>query len=210
MENVVIKASKRDVYGKKVGQLRREGKLPGVIYGHHMEPISIVMDAREACRSMVGLTPSSIVTIDVDGEKHSALIRERQRNYLKNTFIHVDFQAVAADEKIRARIEVVLEGTAPAVKNFNGIVLHEKETIEVEALPAHLPERFIVNIDGLEKIGDMIRISDIAIADDITVFDDANDVIVSIAGMKEEVEETEGGADQPEVVEKGKKEEDAE
>lgn len=210
MENVVIKASKRDVYGKKVGQLRREGKLPGVIYGHHMEPISIVMDAREACRSMVGLTPSSIVTIDVDGEKHSALIRERQRNYLKNTFIHVDFQAVAADEKIRARIEVVLEGNAPAVKNFNGIVLHEKESIEVEALPAHLPERFIVNIDGLEKIGDMIRISDIAISDDITVFDDANDVIVSIAGMKEEVEETEEAADQPEVVEKGKKEEDAE
>ncbi len=210
MENVVIKASKRDVYGKKVGQLRREGKLPGVIYGHHMEPISIVMDAREACRSMVGLTPSSIVTLDVDGEKHSALIRERQRNYLKNTFIHVDFQAVAADEKIRARIEVVLEGNAPAVKNFNGIVLHEKETIEVEALPAHLPERFIVNIDGLENIGDMIRISDIAISDDITVFDDANDVIVSIAGMKEEVEETEEAADQPEVVEKGKKEEDAE
>lgn len=210
MENVVIKASKRDVYGKKVGQLRREGKLPGVIYGHHMEPISIVMDAREACRSMVGLTPSSIVTIDVDGEKHSALIRERQRNYLKNTFIHIDFQAVAADEKIRARIEVVLEGNAPAVKNFNGIVLHEKESIEVEALPAHLPERFIVNIDGLEKIGDMIRISDIAISDDITVFDDANDVIVSIAGMKEEVEETEEAADQPEVVEKGKKEEDAE
>jgi large subunit ribosomal protein L25 len=210
MENVVIKASKRDVYGKKVGQLRREGKLPGVIYGHHMEPISIVMDAREACRSMVGLTPSSIVTIDVDGEKHSALIRERQRNYLKNTFIHVDFQAVAADEKIRARIEVVLEGNAPAVKNFNGIVLHEKESIEVEALPAHLPERFIVNIDGLEKIGDMIRISDIAISDDITVFDDANDVIVSIAGMKEEAEETEEAADQPEVVEKGKKEEDAE
>ena len=175
-----------------------------------MEPISIVMDAREACRSMVGLTPSSIVTLDVDGEKHSALIRERQRNYLKNTFIHVDFQAVAADEKIRARIEVVLEGNAPAVKNFNGIVLHEKETIEVEALPAHLPERFIVNIDGLENIGDMIRISDIAISDDITVFDDANDVIVSIAGMKEEVEETEEAADQPEVVEKGKKEEDAE
>ncbi len=210
MENVVIKASKRDVLGKKVGQLRREGKLPGVIYGHHMEPISIVMDAREACRAMIGLTPSSIVTLDVDGEKHSALIRERQRNYLKNTFIHVDFQAVAADEKIRARIEVVLEGNAPAVKNFNGIVLHEKDMIEVEALPAHLPERFIVNIDGLEKIGDMIRISDINIADGITVFDDANDVIVSISGMKEEVEETEETADQPEVVEKGKKEEDAE
>jgi len=209
MERVVIKATKRDVTGKKVSQLRREGKMPGVIYGHHIEPIAIVMDAREVTRAMIGLTPSSIVTIDIDGEDHAALIRERQRDYLRNKFIHIDFQAVSRTEKIRARIETVLEGTAPAVKNYNGIVLHEKEYIEVEALPEHLPERFIVDISKLERIGDMIRISDMAIADDVTVFDDVNDVIVSISGVKEEAEEEEetAVADEPEVVEKGKKEE---
>ena len=210
MEKVVIKATKRDVIGKKVSQLRREGKMPGVVYGHHIEPIAIVMDAREVTRAMIGLTPSSIVTIDIDGEDHAALIRERQRDYLKNRFIHIDFQAVSRTEKIRARIETVLEGTAPAVKNYNGIVLHEKEYIEVEALPEHLPERFIVDISNLNRIGDMIRISDMSIADDVTVFDDVNDVIVSISGVKEEVEEEPAAsADEPEVVEKGKKEEEA-
>ena len=209
MEKVVIKASKRDVTGKKVGQLRREGKMPGVVYGHHIEPIAIVMDAREVTRAMIGLTPSSIVTLDIDGEDHAALIRERQRDYLRNRFIHIDFQAVSRSEKIRARIETILEGTAPAVKNYNGIVLHEKEYIEVEALPEHLPEKFVIDISGMEKIGDMIRISDMAISDDVTIFDDANDVIVSISGVKEESEEAEASADEPEVVEKGKKEEEA-
>ena len=211
MERVVIKATKRDVTGKKVSQLRREGKMPGVVYGHHIEPIAIVMDAREVTRAMIGLTPSSIVTIDIDGEDHAALIRERQRDYLRNKFIHIDFQAVSRTEKIRARIETVLEGFAPAVKNYNGIVLHEKEYIEVEALPEHLPERFIVDISSLERIGDMIRISDMKIADDVTVFDDVNDVIVSISGVKEDTDEEEeaAGADEPEVVEKRKKEEEA-
>ncbi len=209
MEKVVIKASKRDVTGKKVSQLRREGQMPGVVYGHHIEPIAIVMNAHDVTRAMIGLTPSSIVTLDIDGEEHAALIRERQRDYLRNRFIHIDFQAVSRTEKIRARIETILEGTAPAVKNYNGIVLHEKEYIEVEALPEHLPEKFVIDISSLEKIGDMIRISDMAISDDVTVFDDANDVIVSISGVKEEAEEeAEAGADEPEVVEKGKKEEE--
>lgn len=209
MEKVVIKASKRDVLGKKVSQLRREGKMPGVVYGHHIEPISIVMDSREVTRAMIGLTPSSIVTVDIDGEKHAALIRERQRDYLKNRFIHIDFQAVSTSEKIRARIEVVLEGNAPAVKNYNGIVLHEKEYIEVEALPDHLPERFTLDISSLAKIGDMIRISDMNISDDVTIFDDVNDVVVSISGVKEDsAEDEEAASDEPEVVEKGKKEEE--
>ncbi len=209
MEKVVIKASKRDVTGKKVSQLRREGKMPGVVYGHHIEPIAIVMNAHDVTRAMIGLTPSSIVTLDIDGEEHAALIRERQRDYLRNRFIHIDFQAVSRTEKIRARIETILEGTAPAVKNYNGIVLHEKEYIEVEALPEHLPEKFVIDISSLEKIGDMIRISDMAISDDVTVFDDANDVIVSISGVKEEAEEeAEAASDEPEVVEKGKKEEE--
>ena len=208
MERVVIKASKRDVFGKKVGQLRREGKMPGVVYGHHIEPIAIVMDAHEVTRAMVGLTPSSIVTLDIDGEDHAALIRERQRDFLRNRFIHIDFQAVSRAEKIRARIETVLEGFAPAVKNYNGIVLHEKEYIEVEALPEHLPERFVIDISKLERIGDMIRISEMSISDEVTVFDDVNEVIVSISGVKDEAAEEEAAADEPEVVEgKGKKEE---
>ena len=210
MEKVVINAEKRDVVGKKVGSLRRQGLIPGVMYGHNEPPFPITMNAREIERVINNLTSSSIVTVKVNGESHQALIREKQKDYIRNQIIHIDFQILSLKEKIRSKIEVKLVGVAPAVKNFNGIVLQEREFIDVEALPADLPERITVDISGLENIGDLIRVGDLDISDAVTVFDDVNDVIVSISGamaeeaVEEEVTAAEGT--EPEVVEKGKKE----
>lgn len=214
MEKVVINAEKRDVVGKKVGTLRRQGLIPGVMYGHNEPPFPITMNAREIERVINNLTSSSIVTVNVNGESHQALIREKQKDYIRNQIIHIDFQILSLKEKIRSKIEVKLVGVAPAVKNFNGIVLQEREFIDVEALPADLPERITVDISGLENIGDLIRVGDLDISDAVTVFDDVNDVIVSISGamaeeaVEEEVTTTEGT--EPEVVEKGKKESEEE
>jgi len=214
MEKVVINAEKRDVVGKKVGSLRRQGLIPGVMYGHNEPPFPIIMNAREIERVINNLTSSSIVTVKVDGESHQALIREKQKDYIRNQIIHLDFQILSLKEKIRSKIEVKLVGVAPAVKNFNGIVLQEREFIDVEALPADLPERITVDISGLENIGDLIRVGDLDISDAVTVFDDVNDVIVSISGamaeeaVEEEVTAAEGT--EPEVVEKGKKESEEE
>lgn len=210
MEKNVINASKRDIRGKKPGVLRREGKIPGVLYGHKSEPTPIVLNAKELNRALMGLTSSSIVTLNVDGTEHSALIREKQRDYLRNQIIHIDFQVLALDEKIRTRIEIALSGVAPAVKEFSGVVLTEKEYIEVEALPNDLPERIVVNLDSLKEIGSNIRIKDLEFSDKVTVLDDLEDVIVSVSGSspEEEPEEEEAAdvASEPEVVEKGKKE----
>lgn len=214
MEKVVINAEKRDVVGKKVGSLRRQGLIPGVMYGHNEPPFPIIMNAREIERVINNLTSSSIVTVKVNGESHQALIREKQKDYIRNQIIHIDFQILSLKEKIRSKIEVKLVGVAPAVKNFNGIVLQEREFIDVEALPADLPERITVDISGLENIGDLIRVGDLDISDAVTVFDDVNDVIVSISGamaeeaVEEEVTAAEGT--EPEVVEKGKKESEEE
>jgi len=214
MEKVVINAEKRDVVGKKVGSLRRQGLIPGVMYGHNEPPFPITMNAREIERVINNLTSSSIVTVKVNGESHQALIREKQKDYIRNQIIHIDFQILSLKEKIRSKIEVKLVGVAPAVKNFNGIVLQEREFIDVEALPADLPERITVDISGLENIGDLIRVGDLDISDAVTVFDDVNDVIVSISGamaeeaVEEEVTAAEGT--EPEVVEKGKKESEEE
>jgi len=214
MEKVVINAEKRDVVGKKVGSLRRQGLIPGVMYGHNEPPFPITMNAREIERVINNLRSSSIVTVKVNGESHQALIREKQKDYIRNQIIHIDFQILSLKEKIRSKIEVKLVGVAPAVKNFNGIVLQEREFIDVEALPADLPERITVDISGLENIGDLIRVGDLDISDAVTVFDDVNDVIVSISGamaeeaVEEEVTTAEGT--EPEVVEKGKKESEEE
>ncbi len=166
------------------------------------------MNRREVTRAITGLTASSIITVDIEGEKHAVLIREKQRNYMRDELIHIDFQAVSLEEKIRSKIEITLTGSAPAVKNFDGIVLQDKEFIEVEALPNDLPERITVDISNLQKIGDLIRVSDLTISDKVTVFDDSNETIVTISGTASDMAEEETNSregSEPEEVEKGKK-----
>ena len=102
MEKVVIQAEKRNVTGKQVRALRREGKLPAVIYGHGIDPISIVLNAHEANKTLARATSSSLITIELDGSQYPTLVREKQLDFIRNTPIHVDFLAVSMTEKITA------------------------------------------------------------------------------------------------------------
>jgi len=212
MEKFEINAVNRTVIGKKVGVLRRQGKLPGVIYGHKVEPIAILMDLKEATRVLNKSTRSSIVIINLDGKEMASIIREKQMDYVRNLIIHVDFQAVSLTEKIRTEVNIELSGLAPAVKDFNGTVMEGLNKIEVEALPNDLPERFIVDISALKEIGDAIYVKDLSIPDGVEVHTPADEMIVLItAPAAEEVEPVaEEGAVEPEIIEKGKKEEEAE
>ena len=210
MEKVVLKASKRNVVGKQVRALRREGKLPAVIYGHRIEPINIEMDAHSASRILGRLTSSSLVTIDVNGKEYPALVREKQFNFIKNSLIHIDFLAVSLTEKITASVGVHLEGTAPAVKDFNAILVTGLTELEVECLPTDLPERFILDISGLAEIGDGVYVRDVVVPANVEILSDPEEMIVVATAMAaEEIEEEaiEGG-EAPEVIEKGKKEEE--
>ncbi len=211
MEKVVISATRRTVTGKKVGVLRREGKLPGVIYGHHVEPIAIVMDSREATRTLATLTGSSLVTINVDGKEYATLVREKQHDYLKNALIHVDFLAVSLTEKIRADVTIDLTGVAPAVKDYNAIIVHNLSSLEVECLPQNLPQSFVVDLSSLAKIGDAVYVRDIPTPSKVEILTHADDIIVVATATKEEAEvEAVEGAAEPEVIERGKKEEEVE
>lgn len=212
MEKVVISATRRTVTGKKVGVLRRAGKLPGVIYGHHVESIAILMDTREATRTLATLTGSSLVTINVDGKEFATLVREKQRDYLKNELIHVDFMAVSLTEKIRAAVSIELTGIAPAIKDFNANIVHNVTHLEVECLPQYLPQNFVVDLSGLAKVGDAVYVRDIPAPDKVEILTHGDEIIVVATASKEEavVEEVEGAAAEPEVIERGKKEEEEE
>lgn len=209
MDKVVLHATHRAVIGKKVGVLRREGKLPGVIYGHHVDPTPITMDLREASKLLSSLTGSSLVTIDLEGKEFSALVREKQRNFIKNILLHVDFQAVSLTEKIRTAVGIEMIGVSPAVKDFNGIIVQSLSQLEVEALPQDLPERFIVDISALKEIGSSIMVKDIPVSNKVEILTDIEEVVVIVtAAAKEEVEVTEATPTEVEVIEKGKKEEE--
>ncbi len=209
MEKVVLKATKRDVIGKKVGALRRQGKLPAVLYGHHIETTAIMLDAHEGSQTLSHLTSSSLVTIDLDGKEYLALVREKQRDFIKNRLVHLDFQVVSLTEKMRAKVGIELAGTAPAVKDFNAVIHTGLTEMEIECMPEDLPERIVVDISGLAKLGDSVRVRDVVLSDKVKILDDLEEIVaVATAPKKEEIIEEAPVEEEaaPEVIERGKKE----
>lgn len=215
MENVVVKATHRTVIGKQVRALRRAGQLPGILYGRHIEPAPISMDAREASRILSHLTSSSLVTIDLEGQEYPSLVRESQRNPIKRNLLHVDFQVVSLTEKLRTRVGIEVTGISPAVKDFNAVLVTSLDELEVECFPQHLPERIVVDISRLANVGDGIHVRDIVLSENVKVLSDPEEMVVVVTASRvEEVEEVAAEAipgqemAEPEVIEKGKKEEE--
>ncbi|MDP1545729.1 MAG: 50S ribosomal protein L25 [Anaerolineales bacterium] len=217
MDKVVLKATKRSVTGKQVKALRREGKLPAVIYGYRLEPIAISLEAHSTGLAMAKVTASSLVTIDVDGKEYPALVRERQRDYIKGHLTHVDFLAVDLTEKIRTMVGINFIGVSTAVKDYNGVLVHNIEKLEVECLPTDLPERIRVDISVLKEIGDGIRVNDVVatLPENVLVLTDLDEMVAVVTASKDEteavvaVEGAEEAAESPELsVERGKKEDE--
>jgi large subunit ribosomal protein L25 len=209
MKKVVLKAAKREVLGKKVGALRRAGKLPAVLYGHGIESTPIMLEAHEATLRLSHLTSSSLVMIDLDGKEYPALVREKQRDYLKNRLLHLDFQVISMTEKVTTKVGLELTGTAPAVKAFNAVIVTVLNELEIECMPGDLPARVVVDITGLAEIGDSIHVRDVVISDKVKILDDPAETIVVASATREEkvVEEVpaeEGAA--PEGGEAGQEE----
>jgi large subunit ribosomal protein L25 len=205
-EEVLINAEKRNVVGKQVKALRRQGILPGVIYGRHIEAFPIQMDAHNAALILDKLTASSLITIDVDGEKFSVLMRDRQRDVIFGDLLHVDFLVVSLTEKLRATIELKLVGEAPVADNPEVVVTQVLNDIEIEAFPQDLPEVIEVDISTLETVDDEITVADLDLGENIAILTDPDETIVSVGYVAQEEVAEEVEAVEPEVVEKGKKE----
>jgi large subunit ribosomal protein L25 len=219
MEKVVLKAEKRDVIGKQVKAMRRAGKLPAVIYGRRTEPINVSLDAHTAALVLGKLTSSSLVTIQVDGAEYPALVREKQRDYIKNRLLHVDFLAVSLDESIRATVSLNFIGVSGAVKDFNAVLVQNLESLEIECLPTDLPESVDVDISTLLRPGDSIRVRDVKVSDKVQILNDPDTTVAvaTFAKVEEEAAAVPGAEGvtpteaEPELAqERGKKEEEDE
>ncbi|MBI9047792.1 MAG: 50S ribosomal protein L25 [Anaerolineaceae bacterium] len=220
-KEIVLKASKRKLIGKKVKNVRNEGKLPAVIYGKHKESTPILLNLHDAAKAIGNITPSTVVNLDIDGDISMSLVREIQRDFILGTYRHVDFQAISADELVRANVQVVIVGEAPAVKNFSGVLVQSLTTISVEALPKDLPDKYVIDISMLEEIGDTYSVGKMEVTEGVKVLNDPRASIVLVTGraasldlpedeIEEGEEETEETLAEPEVIERGKKEEDEE
>jgi len=213
MEEIVFEVNRREVIGKKVKQLRRDGELPAVVYGHNIDPISISLEYQEASKILDSINPSALVVLDIEGERHYTLVRDKQRNPVRRSIIHVDFQAVSLTETVRADVTINLFGEAPAIETYLGILVPSLEQLSIECLATNLPESVEVDISGLTEIGDSLLVRDLTAPEGVEILNDPEDVVVVvIAQAAEEVEEVEEELEleeglEPEVLEGGKREE---
>ena len=210
-EEIIIKVEKREVVGKQVAKLRRQGILPGVVYGYKVDSYPIQMDTHSTTMLMKKITPTTLVNLDLDGEVTKVIVRERTNDVVTGELLHLDFLAVSMTEMLRADVAIELVGEAPVLEEVPGSLLNQMlNELEIEALPDNMLERVQVDISGLITTDDVVTVSDLDLSDKITILTPPEEVIVSVSFVAEEEEEPEEVEEvdvEPEVLEKGKKEE---
>lgn len=181
MEKYVLEAKKREVIGKQVKALRREGFLPAVIYGSGIEPIPLTLNTKEVQQTLGKIGANTLITLMIGKKEYLALVRDTQREVIKRNILHVDFQAVSLEETITSTVPVMVIGEAPAVKEMNALLVTGLDFLQIEAKAKDLPDTIRVDVSELAEIGDNILVKDIIISGDVTILDDPEETVIVVA-----------------------------
>jgi large subunit ribosomal protein L25 len=221
MDKIELKVTNREILGKKVKHLRRQGITPVHLFGHGIESLALQCDTVELERVLGQAGQTRLISLKLDKEKkpRTIVIREFDRDWRKGELLHVDFYQVKMEEEIKLEVPVVLVGEAPALKSKAYMLEHELGTLTVECLPAKIPTSLEVDISSLTEPEQTIRVKDVVLDKDVTVLNDPELVVVKISSrpvekVEEEVveklvEEVEEAVEAPEEAAPGEEAEEA-
>jgi large subunit ribosomal protein L25 len=180
MKHPQLKAEERKVLGKKVKKLRREGLLPGNVYGKGLSShaLQVKLSDFETVFKQAGET--GLVDLSYNGSTKPVLIKNLQMNHATRTLLHVDFYQVNLKEKVKANIPVVLLGEAKAVTDKIGLVLQNLSEVEIEALPDKLPENVEISVENLAEIGDQLTVADLKVPADVAILTDPAQTVAKV------------------------------
>lgn len=222
MAEILVSAKSRSDRGKNAARrLRASGMIPAVVYGGKNDAQAVSVDPKTLLRVLRSESGrNTILSLDLeDGGKTSAILKKWQVDPVDERFIHADFYRIAMDVAIRVKVPILAKGEARGVKVDAGILEIIMREVEVECLPGDIPERIEVDVTDLGLHG-AIRVSELTVNEKVKLLDDADQIIVHVVSVKEEVAPvaaaapTEGEAAapatpaEPEVMKKGKKEEE--
>jgi large subunit ribosomal protein L25 len=188
MEQIELQANNRNMLGKGVRFLRRQGITPVHLFRHDLKSLTLQCDTAKLERSLAQAGEIRLITLKVNNEKRArpVLVREIQRESLTSKLLHVDFYQVKMEEKVEVEIPIVLVGEAPALEAKGNRLLRELNALTVECLPAKIPTTLEVNVGSLTEPGQALRVKDIAVGSDITVSGDPEQVVVRVIAQPEE------------------------
>jgi large subunit ribosomal protein L25 len=206
-EQYSLEAQPRTVIGKQVKALRRQDLIPAVIYGAGGIPVHISCPRRplEIVLSKAGGT--HLINVVVDGATHNALVREVQRDKIKRTIMHVDFMRVDLTKKLRTEVPIILINEPKLAGELQ--LTHNVTSVEVECLPTDIPDHIEISIGHLTTVGAQITVADLPELAGVQILSDPHEIIarIDVQSASTVEDELEGTATaEPEVVEKGKKE----
>ncbi len=183
MDKIELKVANREVLGKKVKHLRRQGITPVHVFGHGIESLALQCDTRELEQILSQAGQTRLITLKLakDKKPRIVVVREFDRDWRRGQLIHVDFYQVKMEEKIRLEVPVVLVGEAPALKSKTNMLAHELGTLTVECLPAKIPNSLEVDINSLTEPDQSIRVKDVTLGEGITVLNNPELVVVKIS-----------------------------
>lgn len=196
-------ASRTDLGSARAGRMRKEGRIPGVVYGPSNDPIAVSVDAREFRAALSGDAGlNALLSLDLDGTTHTALARELQRHPTRGTVQHVDFQIVDRNQAITVDVPVEVIGEAEKVTSAGGQVVVDISNLTVNATPATIPQVIEVDVTNL-TLGGVIRLGEITLPEGVTCDIDGETVVVTglaprtknADGVEDAVAEAEEGAE---------------
>jgi len=208
-ETYTLSAEPRTIIGKQVKQLRRADHVPAIIYGlGEALPISCQRRALEIVLQKAGGT--HLVRVTVNGQTYETLVREVQRDVIRRDILHVDFLRVDLSKKLRTEVAIVLTRVPKLAADL--MLTHPIVSVEVECLPTNIPDHIEVDASRLTTLGAKLTVADLPALEGVQYLADPHDVIARVESLTGAVAEetTEEGAvmTEPEVIERGKKQEE--
>jgi large subunit ribosomal protein L25 len=204
-ERVKLQVKERESRGSAdARRLRREGFIPGVLYGSGKQPHAICIPERELRRVLTGAGGlHAILDVVLEGQKttHASILKDYQQDPIRGHISHVDLQEVRLDQPIQASVTVQLVGEPVGAKE-GGVLSQVQREINVEALPMEIPEHVDLDVSAL-AIGDSLRVADLAPIDGVTYLDDPEETVLATVGMPTRVEEPEEVAEEGEELPEG-------
>ena len=190
MDVQTLSLSRRQIIGKKVKTLRRKGIVPVHMYGSGTEALSLQTDALELQQLLprVGTNVPLSIRLEDDSGENICFVREVQRHPVTEDILHVDFLRVDVSQAIQAEVPINVTGVSPAVRDLNGTLLLQMQSILVEALPMNVPASFEVDISGLDDFEKAVYVGEVAVGSQVTLITGTDEMIARVSAPRIEVE----------------------
>lgn len=194
MAEFQLAAEVRQAQGKKNRQLRREGMVPGIVYGPSIDPISVQFPYRSVEVTLMSAGGTNLIDIEVNGDSFPSLAREVQRDVVRGDILHVDFLAVDQTQRIRVEVPIVMQGESPVVTAREGILITGRSSLTLEVFPSDIRDSIIIDLTALTEMGSEVLVRDLTFGESVTVHNDPNEMLAKIvqpaaARAEEELDE---------------------